>query len=278
MQIHFLLVRRVPPVQSPMLTEVFDHLRRRGHRVEHGIPEEMLQRPDALRAAHGLYVLKSHTELSLSLAGVLHHQGARLLNPYPNCMAVQNKIVASSLLREASIPVPDCWVTGDLRLLRTVVRERPLILKPYLGHRGRGLRIIRNEAELESLPPPETPMLAQELIEGSGEDLKVYVVGQSVFAVRKPFSPTSFTVSGHPVPAAPQVQAIARRCGAALGLGLYGVDMVERDGRAWVVDVNTFPGYKGVPDVAALIADYIEGYATGRVWLPTVGQRRPAAA
>ena len=121
-------------------------------------------------------------------------------------------------------------------------------------------------------------MLAQELIEGSGEDLKVYVVGQSVFAVRKPFSPTSFTVSGHPVPAAPQVQAIARRCGAALGLGLYGVDMVERDGRAWVVDVNTFPGYKGVPDVAALIADYIEGYATGRVWLPTVGQRRPAAA
>jgi hypothetical protein len=31
-----------------------------------------------------------------------------------------------------------------------------------------------------------------------------------------------------------------------------------------VVDVNYFPGYKGVPDIAPLIADYIEGYAEGR--------------
>ena len=30
------------------------------------------------------------------------------------------------------------------------------------------------------------------------------------------------------------------------------------------MDVNYFPGYKGIPDVAPVIADYIEDYALGR--------------
>jgi hypothetical protein len=32
-----------------------------------------------------------------------------------------------------------------------------------------------------------------------------------------------------------------------------------------VVDVNYFPGYKGVPAVAPLIADYIEAYPQWRL-------------
>jgi hypothetical protein len=31
-----------------------------------------------------------------------------------------------------------------------------------------------------------------------------------------------------------------------------------------VVDVNYFPGYKGVPGAAAQIAEYIDGYAHNR--------------
>jgi ribosomal protein S6--L-glutamate ligase len=127
---------------------------------------------------------------------------------------------------------------------------------------------------LDQLPRPEHPVIVQEYIEGSPEDLKVYVVGDDVFAVRKPFSPTSFTRSGAPVAVDPEVRAIALRCGRALGLGLYGLDVLEVDGALWVVDVNTFPGYKGVPDVAPLIARYIEDYALGRISLPVLGVER----
>jgi len=270
MKIYFLLVRRIPPVASPVLLEVFARLRGRGFDVKHGIPEEMVLRPAELTVTRDLYVLKSHTELSLSLAGVLHHQGARLLNPYPNCLAVQNKIVASRILRSWEVPTPDCWVTGDLRLLLPVVRRRPLILKPYLGHRGQGLHVVRNASELESLPPPQSPVLIQEYVESTSGDLKVYVVGEQVFAVRKKFSPSSFTESGAPCAVSAEVRDVALRCGRALGLGLYGVDLVEGRDRPWVVDVNTFPGYKGVPDVAPLIADYIAAYATGELTLPQV--------
>jgi len=271
LKLYFMQVRRVPPVPSPVLVEVFQLLRRWGFEVDSGIAEEMIQRPDELSVAHDLYLLKSHTELSLSLAGVLHAQGARILNPYPSCMVVQNKIMASRLLRAAGVPAPDCWVTGDLRLLRRVARERPLIIKPYLGHRGQGLRIIHSAAELRSIPPPQTPVLVQEYIEGNREDLKVYVAGEQVNAVRKVFSPTSFTRDGRPTAVDPEVREIALRCGRALGVGLYGMDLVESKGRIWVVDVNTFPGYKGVPKAASQIAEYIEGFARGRITLPTPG-------
>ena len=111
-------------------------------------------------------------------------------------------------------------------------------------------------------------MLVQQFIAGTGEDLKVYVVGEKVFAVRKPFSATSFGVPGVPCAVSSLVRDIALRCGRAFGLGLYGVDIIESAAGPVVVDLNYFPGYKGVPDAAALIAGYIEDYACGRTTLP----------
>ncbi len=257
MRLHFLLARRVPPVLSPVLREVFRLLAAEGFAIDSATSEEVVTRPDRLAARHDLYVLKSHTELALSLAGVLHGRGARLLNPYPSCLATQNKIIASGLLWAARVPAPDVWVTGDLRLLRDVVAARPLIIKPYLGHRGAGVRLVRDPAELDALAPLDAPVIVQEYVEGGGEDLKVYVVGDYVAAVRKPFSPDSFTLPGRPAPVSPEVRDIALRCGRVFGLGLFGLDVVESPRGPWVVDVNTFPGYKGVPDAASRIAQYI---------------------
>jgi ribosomal protein S6--L-glutamate ligase len=258
-----MLVRRVPPVPSPVLVEVFEILARRGFDIETGIAEEMVTRPDMLAPEHDLYLLKSHTELSLSLAGVLDAQGAELLNPYECCIATQNKIVASRRLRWADVPVPRSWVTGDMDLLAELAAAGPLILKPYQGHRGAGIHVVERPGDLGRLSARETPMLVQEYLPGSGEDVKVYVVGDDVFAVRKPFSPESFAVPGRPAPVDVDLRDIALRAGAALGLGLYGLDVVESPRGPVVVDVNYFPGYKGVPDVAPVIADYIEAYACG---------------
>src|SRR5256885_3673590 len=226
-RLHFLLARRVPPVLSPVLREVFRLLEAEGFEIDSATPEEVVTRPDRLAARHDLYVLKSHTELALSLAGVLHARGARVLNPYPSCLATQNKIIASGLLWAARVPAPDVWVTGDLRLLRDVAAARPLIIKPYLGHRGAGLRLVRDPAELDALAPLDGPVIVQEYVEGGGEDLKVYVVGDYVAAVRKPFSPDSFTLPGRPAPASPEVRDIALRCRRAFRRRLFGLEVGE---------------------------------------------------
>jgi ribosomal protein S6--L-glutamate ligase len=276
MRLYFILVRRVPPVPSPVLVEVFDILRRRGFEVESGIPEEMVVRPDNLAVEHDLYILKSHTELSLSLGGVLAAEGARLLNPYESCLAAQDKIVASRRLRAAGVPTPRTWVTAEFSLLEPLIEESPFVVKPYRGHRGVDVSVVRSAADLAVLPRPIVPMLVQEYVDGSGEDLKVYVVGTEVFAVRKPFSPTSFTRPGRPCEVDGKLREIALSCGRALGLGLYGLDVVEGPAGPVVVDVNTFPGYKGVPDVAPLIADYVEAFSVGRIEL-ALPHSRPEA-
>jgi ribosomal protein S6--L-glutamate ligase len=272
MKLFFMVVRRVPPVPSPVLVEAYDILKRRGYEVDEGIAEEMLTRPDLLTVSHDLYILKSHTELSLSLAGILYSQGARLLNPFPSCYLTQNKIVVSRLLQMVDVPAPRSWVTGDLALLRSLAEETTLIIKPHLGHRGAGIHFVRNPDDLKELPQPETPIIIQEFIEGTGEDLKIYVVGEEVFGVSKPFSESSFTVPGRPVPISDEVRQLSLRVGKVCGLGLYGLDIIESPRGPFVVDVNFFPGYKGVPDVAPLIADYIDGYAQGRFGLNPAGQ------
>lgn len=264
MRLHFMVVRRVPPVPSPVLVETYDILERRGYEVESTIAEEILNRPDEVVPEHDLYILKSHTELSLSLAGALHTQGARLLNPYPSCFLTQNKIVVSRMLSAAGIPAPRSWVTADLSLLSEVVERHPLIVKPYMGHRGAGIQIARTPEELASIVLPDVPVIVQELVAGDGEDTKIYCVRDQVFAVRKVFSETSFTQVGRPVPMSEEMRSIAVRTGEVCGLSLYGLDVIETENGPYVVDVNYFPGYKGVPDVAPLIADCIDDYAQGR--------------
>lgn len=253
--------RRDSPVPGPVMRQTFEILAQRGFQVEIGIPEEKLLRPDRLTMAHDLYLLKSDTELALSLAGVLHAQGARVLNPYPSCLVVKDKIVATQLLHAAGIPAPRSWITGDFTLLQSMIKKRTLIFKPYRGYHGAGIHFVRNQNELAAMALPENPLLIQEYIQGRGEDLKVYVIGEEVFATRKPFSPNSFLRPGQACPVTDEVRAIARRCGQIFGLGLYGLDVIESPNGPVVVDVNYFPGYKGVPNGPLHLANYIEGFA-----------------
>jgi ribosomal protein S6--L-glutamate ligase len=262
-----MIVRRVPPVPSPVLVEMYEILRGRGYTITEDIAEEIIQRCDQLRPEADMYVLKSHTELSLALAGILHVQGANILNPYQSCSLIQSKIVTSRLLLEGGIPAPKSWTTGDLSLAKELVKEHPLIIKPHMGHRGAGVNLCKTPEDIDKIPEPHTPIIVQEAIPGHGEDLKIYVAGEQVHGVQKPFSETSFSVPGRPVPISEEVHQLSLKVGKVCGLGLYGLDIIESDRGPFVVDVNYFPGYKGVPGAAGMIADYIDDYARGKVTL-----------
>lgn len=267
MKLCFMAARRDPPVPSQIVLDVSEILSRRGYSVENRIAEETLTQLDSLDTENTLYLLKSYTDLSLSLAGVLHARGARLLNPYPSSAACRNKIISLQYLLAGGIPAPRSWVTGDMSLLLPLVKKNPLIVKPCMGWRGIGIKVVRTPEEVKALPVPDGPLLIQEFLEGTGEDLRLYVAGEQVFAIRKPFSATSYSVPGRSCPVTPRERDIALRCGKAFGLGLYGLDLIETPQGPSVVDVNCFPGYKGAPNAAQAVADYIESYAAGKISL-----------
>lgn len=268
MKIQFLLNERVHAEPNPIFAAAIALLRERGFSVSSAIAEEALLSPDAFDVEHDLYVLKSQTELALSVAGLLHDRGARFVNPYQACALLQNKITAAGRLAASGVPVPRSWVTGDPALLRKLASVHPIVVKPYRGHRGAGVVVIRSPADLAALPAPAQPMLVQQFIAGTGGDLKVYVAGDHVFAVRKPFSGSSFLGTGVPCAVTAQVRDIAVRCGRAFGLGLYGIDIIESPNGPVVVDLNYSPGFRGVADAASPIARYIEDFAHGRRTLP----------
>ncbi len=68
---------------------------------------------------------------------------------------------------------------------------------------------------------------------------------------------------GEPFDVTDEMRDLALRCGRAFGVGLYGVDLITSGGEAYVVDINTFPGFKGVPNAAGLLADYVSSSTVG---------------
>jgi ribosomal protein S6--L-glutamate ligase len=260
-KLYFMLAysKKTVPMR-PLLEDVVALLGARGFDVTTAIAESVVLRPEALRIEADLYILKSHSVLWLNLAAVLDAQAARIMNPYASCVATVNKIRSAHRLAVAGVPIPRSWVTGDLGRITEATDAMPLVLKPNIGRGGIGIRVANNTDDLATMQVTDG-MFVQEHVASIEEEQKIYVVGDRVFAVRK----TRETGERHPCSLDPQLQAIALRCGRALGLGVYGVDVILSSTGPVVVDVNYFPSFRGIPEAGEALADYIARYARGDV-------------
>jgi len=93
----------------------------------------------------------------------------------------------------------------------------------------------------------------------SGHDLELFGIGDHLFGV-----------DGEPFTITPVLREIGIRCARAFGLRVFGIDVVVSDGQPYVVDINPFPGFEGVPEAALRLADWIYA-ATSHISLSAVG-------
>ena len=193
--------------------------------------------------------------------------GVIAINTPQSVDLVRNKIAMQAVLQEHRLPLPKTWFAADGAVFRGVPRNRfPLVVKPFDGDGSRGLFLLTRPEDVDLLPPlPErrSLYLAQEFLETDGWDLKLYGVGNDVWAVRKP-SPVSLKGPG-PAVVVPksgaelveldaQLRDIALTCGRACGLELWGVDVAVTPRGPYVIEVNDFPTYSAVPGAGAAIA------------------------
>jgi ribosomal protein S6--L-glutamate ligase len=256
-RVTFLLERGSPPRINPIVAQASEQLAARGITVTLRFPEDEVVRVDQLAIEADLYLLKSNTSLAFTLAAVLDRAGARLLNAYAASLACRDKLLAAARLAAAGIPAPRSLVAGQPAQLAAHLDAGPLIVKPYRGAFGRGVAVAETPAALPAAAAHPELTFAQDYLAGARTDLKVFVIGDDVFGVRKPFGAQSFLASGEPVRLAPEAEMLARRVGQAFGLELYGVDLAEDERGVHVFDVNFFPGFRGVPDAARRLAEYI---------------------
>jgi ribosomal protein S6--L-glutamate ligase len=258
MRIGFLMLSYPETRKSPIMPEVVRLLSEWGATVEVIHPDEQLLDLSALRVANDLYILKAKTNIALSVAGALHAAGAAILNPYPVSMMLRDKIITFQILQAAGVPTPKTYVASRPAQLTRLLENGPLVVKPYRGSGGEGVRVIWDPEELDNLPSDQEPILAQRYHKPNGRDRKIYCIAGQVFGVKRVWPPRSYEEKlGEPFTITPELREIALRCGEAFGIDLYGLDVIESDGGHYVVDVSSFPGFKGVPDAALRLADHI---------------------
>ena len=116
--------------------------------------------------------------------------------------------------------------------------------------------MVRTVEDLRALDYGQDAVMAQRFMTPDGPDRKIYRIGDEVFCVERVWPPTSYEDKlGRLVELPPAVEAVARACGDALGIDVYGVDVIEHQGEPYVVDLSSFPGFKGVPDAGRRLPD-----------------------
>ena len=220
-------------------------------------------------AWHGLrsgdvVVARTRNRSGLALLRSASRPGVAVLTPADRVLAVRDKLRTAQELADRGVPTPATYLADSPALLRALPPARfPLLLKPHAGDNARGIVLVRTPDELDDLDWPDSVVLAQEYVDCGAADLKVYVVGDQVWAVRRP---SPLALPGRAVPAGvqrveptPELRALALDCGAAFGLDLYGLDVLETERGPLVVDVNEFPNYTGVDEALPAAADLVVG-------------------
>ncbi len=259
MKIGVITKREKATKSGSVMQETIGLLESRGVAVESIYPEDTCVDVGRLDADCDLYLLKSGTETGLSFAGVLDAAGAKIINPYPTVVAMRDKIISTRMLQSANVPLPETWFASKPEHLAGLLSEGPIVVKPFwAASQGRGVQIINTEEELATVTGEDGVIFAQRYHQPDGRDHKLYVIGDRVFGVRRVWPPKTLEDKlGEPFEVPDEMREIALGCGRAFGVGLYGVDLITSGGKPYVVDINTFPGFKGVPNAAELLAAYI---------------------
>jgi ribosomal protein S6--L-glutamate ligase len=203
----------------------------------------------------------------LALLGWAETRGAMTINRREAIASVHNKAHMSIAFASAGIPIPQTFFGSVEQLAREIPRSSyPIILKPIFGDNSRGLLLVNSPEAMAATDWPEPVALAQRYFQTDGYDLKLYGIGDEIWAVRKP-SPFNDRIDGGPskdglAPITPELTDLGRRCGRLFGLDLFGVDCIETEDGVLVIEINDYPNYTNVPDANERLADYVTRRAT----------------
>lgn len=179
-----------------------------------------------------------------------------------------DKGMTSFLLHYHGVPTPPTWVCESREIahsltLREAMAGRTLVIKPLFGSQGQGVR------KLEAGSPFPVPM--EEHVDGvyylqgyidSGEgawhDHRVFIVnGKAIGAMVRHGSHWINNVAQggrcEPLDANGEIAELALAAARAVDIDYCGVDVIrDRQGKLYVLEVNSIPAWKGLQSVVAL--------------------------
>ena len=222
-----------------------------------------------------LYLLKSHAPQALAVAHMLELRGALVVNSWSASVACQDRVLMAQRMQEAHLPWP---FTRSFSSLGSLLADKsllaslpfPQIVKSYYSHRGDLVAKVDNLGQLEALAPEwsQEQVVLQEFAAGDGWDIKMWVIDQQIFAARRR-TPLEQGASKEDYPISPEELPadwahIAREIGRIFNMRLYGIDLLMTEKGPIIVDVNGFPGFRGVPGADSALVALVEHVAQER--------------
>ncbi|MGB5832418.1 MAG: RimK family alpha-L-glutamate ligase [Thiohalocapsa sp.] len=208
---------------------------------------------------------------------VLHALEAMQILVYNSARAIErsvDKSLTSFLMAQANLPTPPTLITADPDEARVWVESETalghaLVCKPLFGSQGDGLVRIAGVDELPRVDTTNGVWYLQRFIETAetgASDWRLFVIGGQVVATMRRSNHawlTNVAQGGqcHAGVAEGDSHRLAQGAAAILGMDYAGVDLMhDRDGRWWVIEINSIPAWRGLQgvcgaDIAALLAD-----------------------
>lgn len=205
--------------------------------------------------------------LRLNVLHVLKMLGVVVYNDGRAVERTVDKGMTSLLLHRSGVPTPQTWVCESREIahnviLRETMAGRALVIKPLFGSQGQGVRM------LEAGSPFPVPMEAhvdgvyylQHYVdsgEGAWHDHRVFIInGKVVGAMVRHGSHWINNVAqgGRCEAMAPtgEIAELALAAARAVDIDYCGVDVIrDRQGKLYVLEVNSIPAWKGLQGVVA---------------------------
>jgi len=203
---------------------------------------------------------------------VAQANGLRVINP-PRALeiAIDKWLTLETVRRDGLlIPRTICCQTRDQAMEAWELLGRSCVVKPIFGGEGRGIMQV-NDADMAwrvftTLEHLRAVIYCQEFLEGPGYDLRLLVIADAIFCVKRNGNGdwrTNVARGGSAEPFDPtfeQIQIAFKAC-RAVGAWMAGVDLLtDPQGRDVVLEVNAVPGWKATAkaldvDIARVILE-----------------------
>lgn len=204
----------------------------------------------------------------------LEAAGCVVINPPRSVEAAVDKYLASAKLQAAGLTIPRTIVcqTADDAMAAFAQLGGDVVLKPLFGAEGRGIARLNDEALAQRafrlLEELRAVLYLQEFIPHEGFDLRVFVLGERTFAMRRRNAldwrtNISRGATAEALELSRELHELALRAAGAIGAPIAGVDLLPgRDGRLYAIEVNAVPGWKALAkalqvDMAREVLDFV---------------------
>jgi ribosomal protein S6--L-glutamate ligase len=204
----------------------------------------------------------------------LEAAGRVVINPPRAIEVAVDKYLATAKLQGAGLTVPRTIVCQTAEDAMTAFAQLggDVVLKPLFGAEGRGIARLTDEAlalrAFKLLEELKAVLYLQEFVPHEGSDVRVFVLGQRTFAMRRrnPLdwrTNVSRGAKAEAVELSDELRELALRAATAIGAPVAGVDLLPgRDGRLYAIEVNAVPGWKALAaavgvDIASEVLDFV---------------------